>query len=92
MSSRHHGSRIFTVTAVDESEDHQSARCGELTLPGRKIVETPNFIAVGSRGVVPHVTPDVLLQHTSLGGVHMALEDCKNIIISQGPMFKLNSY
>jgi len=36
---------------------------------------TPNFFAVTSRGVVPHLTPDVLSAlYTQIGGVSMALE------------------
>ena len=51
-------------------------RLGRLSLPRRKDVLTPDFFAVGSRGVVPHITPDVISAHTQFGGVHMALEDC----------------
>jgi hypothetical protein len=67
----------FTVAALDTSNSDSSARLGKLTLKGRRAIDTPNFLAVASRGVVPHITPDVISQHTSIGGVHMALEDCK---------------
>ncbi|KAH6703289.1 putative Queuine tRNA-ribosyltransferase-like protein [Leptodontidium sp. MPI-SDFR-AT-0119] len=50
-------------------------RLGKLSLPRRKDVLTPDIFAIGSRGVVPHVTPDVLAAHTQFGGIHMALED-----------------
>jgi queuine tRNA-ribosyltransferase accessory subunit len=53
-------------------------RLGRLVIKGRQDLETPNFFAVSSRGVVPHLTPDVISVHTSIGGVHMALEDCKS--------------
>jgi queuine tRNA-ribosyltransferase len=52
-------------------------RFGRLSIQGRRDIETPNFFAVTSRGVVPHLTPDVLSAYTQIGGVHMALEDCK---------------
>jgi queuine tRNA-ribosyltransferase len=52
-------------------------RLGRLAVKGRQELETPNFLAVGSRGVVPHLAPDVILAHGKFGGVHMALEDCK---------------
>jgi len=52
-------------------------RLGRLAVKGRQELETPNFLAVSSRGVAPHLTPDVISAHTKLGGVHMALEDCK---------------
>lgn len=52
-------------------------RFGRLSIPGRKDLETPNFFALTSRGVTPHMTPDVIATNTQFGGVHMALEDCK---------------
>jgi len=51
-------------------------RIGRLVFQGRKELETPNFIAITSRGVVPHISPDVIAAHTQIGGIHMALEDC----------------
>lgn len=52
-------------------------RLGRLAVKGRQELETPNFLAVSSRGVVPHLAPDVISAHAKFGGVHMALEDCK---------------
>ncbi len=52
-------------------------RLGRLSIPGRRDLETPNFFAITSRGVVPHLTPDVIASHTKIGGVHIALEDCE---------------
>lgn len=68
---------IFEVTTLDESDEDSKARLGRFSIRERNLIETPNFLAVTSRGVVPHITPDVILEHTSFGGVHMALEDCK---------------
>jgi hypothetical protein len=78
MFSEYSNPGIFTILAVDESGEHSSARLGKVTLAGRNAVKTPNFFAVTSRGAVPHLTPDVVLEHTDFGGVHMALEDCKS--------------
>ncbi|EKD19475.1 tRNA-guanine transglycosylase family protein [Drepanopeziza brunnea f. sp. 'multigermtubi' MB_m1] len=65
---------IFEVLShVDSSV--AGPRLGRLSLPGREDLLTPGFFAVGSRGVVPHITPDVITSHTNFGGVHMALED-----------------
>ncbi|TVY15766.1 Queuine tRNA-ribosyltransferase accessory subunit 2 [Lachnellula arida] len=50
-------------------------RLGRLRVKGRQELETPNFFAISSRGVVPHLTPDVISASTTIGGVHMALED-----------------
>ncbi|KAK5663002.1 hypothetical protein OQA88_6416 [Cercophora sp. LCS_1] len=52
-----------------------AARLGRLALAGRRSIETPNFFAVTSRGVVPHVTPDNVNKHVHAGGTYVALED-----------------
>ena len=52
-------------------------RLGLLAVLGRKHLETPNFVAITSRGAVPHITPDLISSQTNIGGVHMALEDCE---------------
>lgn len=51
-------------------------RLSTLALPGRRPIQTPNFVAITSRGVVPHITPDNLEKNTSINGVYVALEDC----------------
>ena len=53
-----------------------TARLGRLSLPGRKPIDTPNFVAMTSRGVIPHLTPDFVQKSTDFGAAHMALEDC----------------
>ncbi|KAG4035568.1 hypothetical protein MFRU_001g03370 [Monilinia fructicola] len=57
--------------------DHKTSgpRLGRLTVEGRKDLETPDFIAISSRGVIPHMTPDVIAAHARVPGVHFALED-----------------
>lgn len=52
-------------------------RLGRLALPGRKIVETPHYLASTSRGVVPHLTQDTFARDTRINGVYIGLEDCK---------------
>ncbi len=58
--------------------DGSAARLGRLALAGRRGIDTPNFFAVASRGVVPHITPDNVGKHLQTGGAFMALEDCKS--------------
>lgn len=53
-------------------------RVGRLSIQGRHPFETPNFFAISSRGVIPHVTPDFISAHIRIGGIHMALEDCES--------------
>jgi queuine tRNA-ribosyltransferase len=52
-------------------------RLGCLAMPGRRPIYTPHYIATTSRGVVPHLAPDMLRQHTRVNAVYVALEDCK---------------
>ena len=54
-----------------------SPRLGTLMVPRRKPVDTPHFIALTSRGAVPHLSQDTLRDNTSVKGVYLALEDCE---------------
>lgn len=68
----------FTITrAVALS----TPRLGRLSLAGRKDILTPAFIGNTSRGAISHLTPDIQAQHTSIGGVYMAVEDCAHASI-----------
>jgi hypothetical protein len=51
-------------------------RLGQLLRNGRAPLQTPHYIATTSRGVVPHISHDVLQRHTSIRGAYIALEDC----------------
>ena len=52
-------------------------RLGTLIIPRRKPIQTPHFIALTSRGVVPHISQDTLRDNTKVKGVYLALEDCE---------------
>ncbi|KAI9760541.1 MAG: Thymidylate kinase [Chaenotheca gracillima] len=54
------------------------ARLGRLCVAGRKAIPTPNHIAITSRGAVPHISQDMMRQHTDIEGVYVALEDSAN--------------
>lgn len=54
-----------------------AARLGRLALPGRRILDTPHYLANTSRGVVPHITQDTFVRDTNLSGLYIALEDCE---------------
>lgn len=57
--------------------DAGASRIGRLVFAGgRRAMQTPNFIAVASRGVVPHLTPDNVAKHTTFDAAYMAIEDC----------------
>lgn len=71
---------IFTLSVPGSLDKHgdevNEARGGCIQLKGRKPMATPNFFAATSRGVVPHMTPDVISEHSTFEGIHLALEDC----------------
>ena len=52
------------------------ARLGHLCFPGRQPIETPHYIAISSRGAVPHLSQDTMGQSTAIKGLYTALEDC----------------
>lgn len=56
-----------------------SPRLARLALPGRRILDTPHYLAITSRGVVPHITQDTFRRDTDINGVYVALEDCTSI-------------
>lgn len=53
-------------------------RLGHLSRKGRNDILTPNYLAITSRGVVPHLSQDTLRSRTDVKGVYVALEDCKH--------------
>jgi len=59
-------------------------RLGQLTIQGRPAIATPAFIACTSRGVIPHVTQDVLSKLTRVSLVYIGLEDCTCMISQYG--------
>jgi queuine tRNA-ribosyltransferase subunit QTRTD1 len=70
--------RVTFKILSDVDPNIAAPRLGRLAVWGRKEIETPNSFAVSSRGVIPHMTPDVIRSISQLGGVHMALEDCRS--------------
>ncbi|KAI9802388.1 MAG: hypothetical protein M1833_001894 [Piccolia ochrophora] len=57
------------------ASDTAGPRLGRLTCQGRNPMQTPHYVATTSRGVVPHVSPDVVKRHTAVRSVQIALED-----------------
>ena len=68
--------QLFQPVSPSTTENALSARLGNLTFPKRKPLPTPNYIALTSRGVVPHLAQDMMRDQTSIGSVYTALEDC----------------
>lgn len=87
--SRHHSSPTMAPSGPDISAlpdemftiiksalSSTGARLGHLRLPHRHLVETPHYLALTSRGVVPHLTQDTFRGETGIVGVYVPLEDC----------------
>ncbi|KAJ5104642.1 hypothetical protein NUU61_001989 [Penicillium alfredii] len=76
----------MTTAAMDDSS-HMSfhvldtvapvlaPRVGKLAIAGRRTLSTPHYISLTSRGTVPHITHDVMRDHTGINGLYAGLED-----------------
>ena len=53
-------------------------RLGNLAITGRKTISTPHYIALTSRGAVPHIAHDVMQKQTAIGSLYFGLEDCRS--------------
>ncbi|EEA24212.1 hypothetical protein TMatcc_007281 [Talaromyces marneffei ATCC 18224] len=62
-------------TTVHTSPAGLAARVGKFILPDRKPIQTPHYITVTSRGAVPHISPDIVRNSTSIGSLYVGLED-----------------
>lgn len=56
-----------------------SPRLGRLAI-GTKALNTPHYIPLTSRGAVPHLSHDVVRDHTSIGSIYLGLEDCTHAL------------
>ncbi|KAK6352555.1 hypothetical protein TWF730_009379 [Orbilia blumenaviensis] len=66
---------VTDVAATTTQPGAATARTGVLNLSKGFTMQTPNFLAPTSRGVVPHLSPDNLEKNTGVEGVFVALED-----------------
>ncbi|KAK4981847.1 hypothetical protein LTR66_009660 [Elasticomyces elasticus] len=65
---------MFTILK-NSSKEGLGPRLGRLALQGRHAIDTPHYLAITSRGAVPHVSQDNFTRHTAINGVYVALED-----------------
>lgn len=66
---------MFTI--IKSTTGTLSPRLGRLSLTGRNVIDTPHYLGLTSRGVIPHLSQDNLDRLSSINGVYAALEDCK---------------
>lgn len=65
----------FRLLSPDTSPN-LGPRRGRLEVPEHFSIDTPNFLGNTSRGVIPHLTLDLLQGYLKVEGAHFALEDC----------------
>jgi queuine tRNA-ribosyltransferase len=70
----HLPNEMFSI--IKSASQGLGPRLGRLSLAGRNAIETPHYLGITSRGVVPHLTQDTFARDTSIGGVYVPLEDC----------------
>lgn len=66
----------FATVHGTSSPGGLAARVGKFVLPNRKPIQTPHYITITSRGAVPHISPDIVRNSTSIGSLYVGLEDC----------------
>lgn len=69
----------FDLTSP-ESKDN-GPRLGQLSFQRRRAMDTPHYLALSSRGTVPHVSQDMMRDHSGIRGLYVALEDCESFYI-----------
>ena len=81
---------LLPFAYASNTEDETSPRLGVVHFPHRTAISTPHYIGLTSRGTVPHLSQDMMRDHTSISGVYAALEDCMFLNVSRRltPYFK----
>lgn len=67
----------MSFTILKSSNGDLRARLGRLACQKRRVIETPHYVGIASRGVIPHLSQDTMAKKTNLQGIYVALEDCK---------------
>lgn len=65
----------FDLRAYDSNDS--GLRIGTLSVDGRRTIDTPHYVALSSRGTVPHLTQDMMRDNSAITGIYAALEDCE---------------
>lgn len=68
---------MFSFSLLGFTPTLLAPRLGRLALTGRKPIQTPNHVPITSRGVLPHVSHDIMNDRMSIGSLYAAFEDCK---------------
>ena len=80
--SSHPLARVF-FDIISSTRSENGPRLGNLSFLERTAFGTPNYVAVSSRGAIPHISQDNMRDHMSVNGVYTALEDCESCLRNQ---------
>lgn len=67
---------MFKFTLQNPVSAAAGPRLGCISRAGKQAIATPSWVPVTSRGAMPHLTPDVIRDHTAIRSVYAGLEDC----------------
>lgn len=57
-------------------------RLGKMAIAGRKVISTPHYIPLSTRGAVAHIAHDIMRDQTTISSLYVGLEDCMCHIFS----------
>lgn len=70
-----HISKLVSFHLSRPQFDKGEPRGGCLTFQGRNPIDTPHYVAVSSRGAIPHLSQDMTRDNTSIRALYAAVED-----------------
>jgi len=68
---------MLSFKHLNTEAGNEKPRLGCLCFQGRQPIDTPHYVAVSSRGAVPHLSQDMMRDNTAIGAMYAALEDCE---------------
>ena len=79
-SMAEHSSKAVSFHLSRSRSEKDEPRLGRLTFQGRSPIETPHYVAVSSRGAIPHLSQDMTRDNTSIRAIYTAVEDCELLV------------
>ena len=70
-------SRLLSFDLKTRYVPEDEPRLGRLSFQNRVPIDTPHYVAVSSRGAVPHLSQDMMRDNTNISAMYTALEDCE---------------
>ena len=69
--------KFFSIESRSLVSGDNELRLGTLSCHRRVAIKTPHYVAITSRGAVPHLSQDMMRDNTAIKGIYVALEDCE---------------